>query len=254
MSEDKTPITGEAILKILNSLYDKTKTGIPYVSKPVEMVAEEYLKKYPNRQKAAQKMLNAQIAKCATSGFITGFGGVITMPITIPADLSSVLYVQMRMIACAACIGGYELDDDEIRTFVFACLAGISVADVAKKFGVKIGKKIAEEGVKKIPGKLLISINKKVGFRLVTKFGEKGIINIGKMIPIVGAVINGGFDLGETKLIANRAYKMFIKKSISSDSTHIVDAYDVNILDNEQNLVESDSKNKESLLGLDVFK
>lgn len=29
------------------------------------------------------------------------------------------------------------------------------------------------------------------------------------MIPGVGAIINGGLDLTETKIIADRAYKMF---------------------------------------------
>lgn len=32
--------------------------------------------------------------------------------------------------------------------------------------------------VKKIPGTVLTKINQKVGFRFLTKFGEKGIINI----------------------------------------------------------------------------
>ena len=38
---------------------------------------------------------------------------------------------------------------------------------------------------------------------------EKGLVNLGKMIPLVGAVINGGFDFVETKVIADRAYNLF---------------------------------------------
>lgn len=68
--------------------------------------------------------------------------------------------------------------------------------------------------VQKIPGTALTKINRKVGFRFITKFGEKGIINLGKMIPVVGGVI-GGFDFVETKVIANRAYKMFIEGDFS---------------------------------------
>lgn len=61
--------------------------------------------------------------------------------------------------------------------------------------------------IKKIPGKVLTKINQKVGFRFITKFGTKGIVNLGKMLPGVGAVIGGGLDLVETKVIADRAYK-----------------------------------------------
>ena len=241
MAKDKKIITGDNMLKVISSLYDKSINGIPHVSKPVETIAQEYLAKYPDKQIAAKRMLNVQVAKCATSGFITGFGGLITMPVTIPAEISSVLYVQMRMIACAAYIGGYNLDDDEVRTFVYACLAGVSVSEVAKKFGIKLGEKLAEQGIKKIPEKVLLNINQKVGFKLVTKFGEKGLINFGKMIPVVGAVINGGFDLGETKIIANRAYKMFINKKPVSDSSPFVDAVYSDVLEEEEAPFENNS-------------
>ena len=213
----KPLITIDDINKLLGTLYEQSKKGITNAIPPVEKMAEGYLKKYPTKEKAAKAMLNMQIAKCTTSGFLTGFGGLITMPITVPANISSVLFVQMRMIACTAYMAGYDLNDDQVQTFVYACLAGISVNQLVKKFGIELGKKLALQGVKKIPGKVLTKINQRVGFRLLTKFGEKGLINIGKMIPAVGAVVGGGFDLVETKIIANRAYKMFIENDFSSD-------------------------------------
>ena len=91
-----------------------------------------------------------------------------------------------------------------------ACLAGVSVAEVVKKTGIQFGNKFALAMVKKIPGTTLTKINQKVGFRFLTKFGEKGIINIGKVVPVVGGVIGGGFDLVETKIIGNRAIKEFM--------------------------------------------
>ena len=211
----KNPLTKENILSVLSTIYDKSKSGIPHVSPPIEKMADDYLKKYHNKEKAAKRMLNMQVAKCTTSGFINGFGGWIAMPVTIPANISSVLYVQMRMIACTACIAGYDLDDDEVQTFVFACLAGVSVSELLKKFGVQFSEKLALQGIKKIPGKILTKINQRIGFRFLTKFGSKGLINVGKLIPVVGAVVNGALDLGETKFIANRAYKMFILKNFS---------------------------------------
>ena len=39
---------------------------------------------------------------------------------------------------------------------------------------------------------------------------------MGKAVPIVGGVISGGFDFAETKIIANRAYKMFIKGDLTA--------------------------------------
>lgn len=91
----------------------------------------------------------------------------------------------------------------------------ISIDQIIKQAGIKFGTKFTTAMVKKIPGTVLTKINQKVGFRFLTKFGEKGIINIAKLVPVVGGVIGGGFDLVETKVIANRAYKMFINGDFS---------------------------------------
>ncbi len=139
------------------------------------------------------------------------------MPVTIPANIGSVIYVQMRMIACAAYMAGYELDSDQTQTFVYACLAGVAVNQLLKQVGIQFGIKMANGLVKKIPGKVLTKINQKVGFRFITKFGTKGLVNIGKMIPCVGAVIGGGLDLAETKVISNRAYKWFIEENFETN-------------------------------------
>ena len=217
MAEEKKKIvTQEDIMRVLDSCYEKSLQGINKVSPSIEQFAEDYLKKENDKEKAAKAMLKNQIAKCTTSGFITGFGGFITMPVTIPANLGSVLYVQMRMIACTAYLAGYDLDSDQVQTFVYACLAGVSVTEVVKRSGIKVGVKVAEKAIQKIPGKALTKINQRIGFRLITKFGEKGIINLGKILPGVGAVINGGLDFAETKIIANRAYKMFFEGEFSA--------------------------------------
>ena len=154
-------------------------------------------------------MIALQCTKSTVSGFVTGFGGIITLPVTLPANITSVLAVQMRKIAATAYMAKYDITSDQVQTLVYACLAGVSVAEIFKKAGIQFGVKFGKALVEKIPGKVLVKINQKVGFRFLTKFGTKGIINIGKMIPVVGAVIGGGFDLVETSIIGKRVVKMF---------------------------------------------
>ena len=69
--------------------------------------------------------------------------------------------------------------------------------------------------LRKFRVKFLTKINQKVGFRFITKFGTKGIVNLGKLLPGVGAIVGGGLDLVETKIIAERAYKWFFKGDFS---------------------------------------
>ncbi len=219
MSESNTAIISQDdIMKILDNCYEACLNGIPKVSDDVRIVADEYLNKYKNKETACKKMLDNQIIKCTTSGFITGFGGILTLPVSLPANITSVIYVQMRMIACAAYMGGYDLSSDETRTFIYACLAGVAVNGLIKQASLKFGVKFANVLIKKIPGKVLTKINQKVGMRFITKFGTKGVINLGKMVPGVGAVIGGSLDFIETKVIANRAYKWFIENDFSLEN------------------------------------
>ena len=208
----------EGVMRLLDKLYEQATQGIAMVSPPIEETASDYLRKNPDIDTAAKKFINYQIAKCTTSGFLAGLGGIITLPVTIPANVSSVLYVQMRMIAGLAYMGGYDTDSDQVQTLVYACLAGISVDQVLKQAGIKFGNKFAMAMVKKIPGEVLAKINQRVGFRFITKFGTKGIINLGKAVPAVGGVIGGGFDFIETKAIANRAYGLFVKGDLTASS------------------------------------
>ena len=174
MSEEKKKLLSqEDIMKLLDSCYDKCLNGVPYVSPTVEEFANDYLSKHPTKEQACKAMIKTQIIKCTTSGFLTGFGGIVTLPVTLPANIGSVLYVQMRMIACSAYMAGFELDSDQTQTFVYACLAGVAVNELIKQASIKFGTKLATSLIKKIPGKVLTKINQKVGFRFITKFGTK---------------------------------------------------------------------------------
>lgn len=213
----KKPIlTQETVMKALDWSYDKALVGIPKTKTCYEL-AEEYLKRHPKVEdenerviKNAKEFIRWQIAKCTTTGFVTGLGGIITIPVTLPADLVTVWYVQLRMIATLAIMGGFDPTEDCVRTLAYVCLTGSSANKIIKEAGIQFANKAAMAAIKKIPGKVLTSINQKVGFRFVTKFGTKGVVNLGKCVPIVGGAVSGGFDFVETKVIASKAYKTFI--------------------------------------------
>ena len=129
--------------------------------------------------------------------------------------------------------GGYELNSDHTQTFVYACLAGVAVNELLKQASIKFGVKFATSLIKKIPGKVLTKINQKVGFRFITKFGTKGLVNMGKLIPGVGAVVGGGLDLVETKAIGDRAYKWFFEENFSSDKNSNEEVVEISVEDLE---------------------
>ncbi|MBQ8681228.1 MAG: hypothetical protein IJ530_15960 [Treponema sp.] len=75
----------------------------------------------------------------------------------------------------------------------------------------KAVEKMVNTQIAKLPAKVLTKINQKLGFRFPTKFGSKGAVNLVKVIPVIPGFINAGFNAVETKAIANRAIKEFVK-------------------------------------------
>lgn len=202
-------ITESKIMQALDWAYDKAINGVAGMDSASEMAAN-YAKGKGTKIDQANSLIRWQNTKAGTSGFITGLGGLITMPITIPANITSVIYVQIRMIAAIACLGGHDLKDDRVKTLVYACLTGNVAKDILKDVGIVVGRKLTENAIKNISGKTITVINQKVGFRLLTKFGEKGAVNLGKSIPLVGGFIGATFDSVTTNLIGNIARDTFL--------------------------------------------
>lgn len=203
----------DSIAKVLDFAYEKAIMGFLNFDSAEEL-ANSYIAKSKNGDKLeiVNSLIRWQNSKSFTSGFIAGLPGLTLLPVTLPANFASVLIIQLRMIASIAHIGGHDLQSDQVKTFVYMCLTGNGAMELVKKISVDLGQRIAKSTINKISGKTLTEINKRVGFRLLTKFGETGVINIGKAIPIIGGLIGGGFDIFTTNTIGNVARKVFIEE------------------------------------------
>ena len=196
-------------MNALDWAYDKAVNGVRGLDSAQDM-ADDYLKGEGALIDKVNSLIRWQNTKAGTSGFITGLGGLLTLPLTLPANITSVLYVQIRMVAAIAIMGGYDVKDDRVRSIVYSCIAASSAAEVAKNFGIKLGNKLAMQGIKKISGETLKKINQAVGVRLLTKFGQKGFVNLGKTIPFVGGIVGATFDVVATNTVGNVARNTFI--------------------------------------------
>lgn len=195
--------------QLLEWTYERVLDGPPGMQSAVEM-AEDYMKKGGSKYEQANSLIRWQNTKAAASGAVTGLGGALTLPIAIPANIASVLYIQLRMVAAIAHIGGHDLRDDRVKTAVYLALVSKTASEVGKTLAIELGKRFAVQAIKKVPGRVLIQINKQVGFRLFTKFGQRGVVNLGKSVPLVGAVIGGSVDLYITNKVGNVARDLFI--------------------------------------------
>ena len=201
------------MMQLLDKTYDAAVSGSIPGTDSAEDLARDYQNDCDEPLKAAEALVRWQNVKAGTSGFVTGLGGLITIPVALPANITSVIYVQIRMIAAIAKIGGYDLHDDRVKTLVFVCLAGNSAKDVLKNAGISVATAAAKGLIKQIPKTVIGQINKAVGFRLITKFGTKGAVNLGKAVPFIGGVLGAAMDAAATNAIGNVAIKTFIDEN-----------------------------------------
>jgi uncharacterized protein (DUF697 family) len=199
------------VMRVLDRAYEKALSGMPGLDSASQL-AVSFMDKEGTLREKANSLIRWQNAKAGTSGFVTGIGGLMTLPVAIPANLASVLYIQIRMIAAIAHMGGYDLRDEKVKTLVYMCLVGNFAKDILQETGIRLGTKFTAIAIERISEKSLLIINQRVGFRLLTTSGTKGMINLGKAVPIVGGIIGGSIDVAATNTIGNMARNTFLPK------------------------------------------
>jgi len=196
--------------KLVQYLLDRGLAGVPPLSS-AENLATEYLidQGYENNHERVDSLINWETTKNFTTGFITGLGGVTTFPITIPSALGASWLIQARMAGAIARIYGHELHHDRVRTMILLSLAGDVAREAMKSAGVNLGNKLSERAMAQVPGRALVEINKRIGLRLLTKAGQRGLVNFAEAVPVVGGVVGGSFDAIVCRAVGRTARTLF---------------------------------------------
>ena len=168
------------------------------------------LDEHDDIDKAIQRLILESVEAASVNGFVTGLGGFIAMPVTIPANMAGALVINARLAGAIAYLRGYDPTDPHVRTVATLIAVGSNAQQIAKTVGIKVGQKVAMEAIKRLPIALIRQINKKVGFMLLAKYGTKrSVITLVKGVPLVGGVVGGAVDGTMTSLVGRTARAMF---------------------------------------------
>ena len=201
-------LSEKTILKVLDRAYAQALEGMPGVQSADDL-ARQFTAREGTLEERVNSLIRWQIAKAATSGFVSGLGGLLTMPVSVPANISVVLFVQIRMIAAIAIMSGHDVNDDRIKSLVYASMAWNAAKKILLDIGIDVTTRLALKAIARIPDMALAAINHQVGFRLLTKFGEKGVINLGKAAPLAGAMVGATFEAVSTNAVGSVAREVF---------------------------------------------
>jgi hypothetical protein len=192
-----------------------------------------------------EKIIHDQSIKSGVLGAITGVGGLVTLPATIPIDIVKSWRIQAFTIRCIAYLYEYTPANTDIKTDIFLVLSNGSIEELKKlvitealKSAPKHALK-ALESVKQSIIKVTVKESTKYAAKVITKHGGKTIVKytmkgmqkhlvkalwkvggkkaveksvqktLGKAVPVVGAIIGGSLDWVSTQAIGKLAIEYY---------------------------------------------
>ncbi len=161
-----------AVAGLVESLLDVGIDGKgPFDS--AQKVADVKRAEKPDAEEAIDAVVRAHLKLAAAGGFVTGLGGFITLPVALPANVLEFYVVATRMVASIASLRGYDIKRPEIRSAILLTLVGADADDLLKKAGVVPMGRLSNLAAQRLPGPVLMVVNKAVGFRLRGDGGQE---------------------------------------------------------------------------------
>jgi hypothetical protein len=157
-----------------------------------------------------QKVVRNEARKTFGVGFVTGLGGFITLPVTMPVGIAGASAFQSRMIGTIAELSGFDSDDPRVRTLTTLCLYGDAAGDLLKAAGIFTARDAIERLSRRALERMLLDMIQRGAVRTSTRLGSAALA---RGLPAVGGLLGGTVDYGITKGIGRHAARTFVQSS-----------------------------------------
>ncbi len=169
------------------------------------------------REAAIDSVVIQHIGLASAQGFLTSVGGLITLPVGLPANLAGLAVLSVRMIGSIAHLRGYDVDDRRVRAALTLAMLGDDEV-----------RRLVSEG--KIPTTPLViatspmfdadldrKISERVMGSLAGRMGGKHLaVVVVRRIPLVGGGVGAAVDGWLTFGLAAYAKREFIARHQAS--------------------------------------
>ncbi|GAB3244979.1 EcsC family protein [Nocardioides dilutus] len=182
---------------------------------PAAHAAEAQLKEQKgHRERAVHEVIENHVRYAGAQGFVTNIGGIVTMALTIPANVSGLALIQCRMIAGIAHLRGYDLDDPRVRNAILTCLLGEDTVNSMIKQRKLPAPPMALATAPVNDPDLDRILSAEVASELITKVaGKRLAITVGRRVPIVGGVVGLSADAYSTWRIGRYADRELLPRA-----------------------------------------
>ncbi|MFT3835111.1 MAG: EcsC family protein [Micropruina sp.] len=166
-----------------------------------------------DHEAALDSLIRQHVGLAGAQGFLTNLGGLITLPVALPANLAGLAIVQMRMIAGIAHLRGYDVNDRRVRSALTLTMLG---EDEVRKRVASGRLPSTPMGVATAPvfdPALEHAVSERVFGDLGTKMaGKHVVVQVAKRIPLVGGGVGAAADGYFTYALGQYARREFIRR------------------------------------------
>lgn len=143
---------------------------------------------------AVESLVRTHVALASAQGFATSLGGLATAIVALPANITGVAVLQVRLAATIAHLRGYDIDDPRVRTALLLCLLG----DTSSQSGATkatLPRPLVVATAPAYDGGLDRRVSEVVLGDLAGRIGGKHLaVQLLRGVPLVGAPVGGAVD------------------------------------------------------------
>ncbi|MEO9322850.1 hypothetical protein ABFT23_05125 [Nocardioides sp. C4-1] len=174
---------------------------------PAAQVAEEALAEADGDvDRAVEALVGSHVRLAGAQGFLTNVGGLVTVAVTIPANVTGLVMVQLRLHTAIALLHELDLDDEGVRAAVLVTLLGHDETEklVRKKELPGNARWLASGGAIGPDGGRRVAAQ--VAAALVAALGGKQLAGmVGKRVPVLGGLVGAVTDARATRRLGRDA-------------------------------------------------
>jgi hypothetical protein len=169
--------------------------GVGPLPPAAEAADKQLAEQKGNVERAIHEVIENHVRYAGAQGFVTNIGGLVTMAVTVPTNISGLALIECRMIAGIAHLRGYDLDDPRVRNAILVCLLGEETVKSLVKDKHLPAPPMALATAPAHDAALDQRISTFVARDLVTKIaGKRLAVTVGRRVPVVGGVVGAGAD------------------------------------------------------------
>ncbi len=188
-----------AATRVVHEALDRAITGVGPLPGAAAAAEKQLAERPGDVDRAIHDVVENHVRYAAAEGFVTNIGGLVTMTVTVPANIAGLALIQCRMVAAIAHLRGYDLDDPRTRDGILAGLLGDDRVNTLIRKKRIPGTPMAIATAPVHDPHLDTLMATEVAAELMTRVAGKRLAStIGRRVPVVGGMIGASADAFST--------------------------------------------------------